>query len=108
MRTLQEFKATLFRALASPVRIRILEELRDGPVTVAELQRRLNLDSSNVSQHLAVLRAGGLVVGRREGNNVLYSAEEWQLYGLLDVARTIFENQVSAGRRLLETHDSSG
>ncbi len=100
--SLQEFKATFFHALASPVRIRILEELREAALAVGELQRRLQLDSSNVSQHLAVLRAQGLVVARREGNNVRYSVEEMRLYEILDAARAVFENQVKASTRLLK------
>ena len=57
-RTLREFKADLFRSLASPIRIHILEELRSaGSLTVSELQRRVGVESSNLSQHLAVLRA---------------------------------------------------
>jgi DNA-binding transcriptional ArsR family regulator len=99
--SLQDFKAGLFRALANPVRIRLLEELRATELTVGELQERLGLDSSNVSQHLAVLRGQSLVTTRREGNNVWYSAAEQSTYDILDTARAIFENQVKASARLL-------
>jgi len=99
--TLQDFKAAFFKTLASPVRIRLLEELRTGPATVGDLQRRLGLDSSNVSQHLALLRARGIVVTRREGNKIWYSVAEKRIYSILDAARAIFENQVKASTRLL-------
>jgi ArsR family transcriptional regulator len=109
--SLQAFKAGLFKALASPVRIRMLEELRSSELTVGELQERLGLDSSNASQHLSVLRAQSLVVNRREGNNVRYAVEEPRIYDILDAARGIFENQVNAGARLLRqatTHEQQG
>lgn len=99
--TMQDFKASFFRALASPVRIRLLEELRAGELTVGDLQQRLGLDSSNVSQHLAILRSHSLVVARRDGNNVWYSVDEPHIYEILDAARAIFKNQVNASTRLL-------
>jgi len=100
--TLQDFKAAFFRTLASPVRIRLLEELRSGPATVGDLQQRLGLDSSNVSQHLALLRARGVVVTRREGNKIWYAVAEKRIYSILDAVRAVFENQVKASTRLLE------
>jgi ArsR family transcriptional regulator len=99
--TLQDFKAAFFKTLASPVRIRLLEELKAGPATVGDLQQRLGLDSSNVSQHLAVLRAQGVVIARREGNNVWYAVEERRIFSILGAARAIFENQVKSSTRLL-------
>jgi ArsR family transcriptional regulator len=99
--TLQDFKAAFFKTLASPVRVRLLEELRDGPATVGDLQQRLGLDSSNVSQHLALLRAQGVVATRREGNKIWYAVPEKRIYRVLDAARAIFENQVKASTRLL-------
>ena len=98
---LQDFKAKFFKTLGSPVRIRLLEELRGGPATVGDLQQRLGLDSSNVSQHLALLRAQGVVVTRRDGNKIWYTVEEERIYSILDAARAIFENQVKASVLLL-------
>jgi ArsR family transcriptional regulator len=100
--TLHDFKAAFFKALASPVRIRLLEELRAGPATVGDLQQRLGLDSSNVSQHLALMRTQGLVVTRREGNRIWYAVLEKRIYSILDAARAIFENRVRASSRLLD------
>ncbi len=100
--TLQDFKATFFKALASPVRIRLVEALRGGPATVGDLQQRLGLDSSNASQHLALLRAQGVVVTRRDGNKIWYSVPEKRIYSILDAARAIFERQVKASTRLLD------
>lgn len=99
--TLQDFKATFFKVLASPVRIRLLEELRGGPTTVGDLQQRLGLDSSNVSQHLALLRAQGAVMTRRDGNKIWYAVADKRIFNILDAARAIFENQVKASTRLL-------
>ncbi len=99
--SLQDFKAGFFRALASPIRVRLLELLRGGEATVGDLQQKLGLDSSNVSQHLSILRANSLVTARRDGTRIWYSVQEPQIYTILDAARAIFENQVNASTRLL-------
>src|SRR5437763_13975115 len=67
---LQRFKAEFFKALAHPMRITILELLRNGELSVGELQERLAVDPSSVSQQLAVLRARNIVEARRTGANV--------------------------------------
>ena len=62
---LQAFKAAFFRALAHPVRIRILEVLSKGEMSVQELQEVLGVDQPVVSQQLAVLRSTNVVSGRK-------------------------------------------
>jgi ArsR family transcriptional regulator len=91
---LQGFKSELFKALGHPVRIRILELLRQGEQTVSELQAQLGSEGSTVSQQLAVLRARQLVVSRREGTSVYYRVIDPQVFELLDVGRGIFERQL--------------
>lgn len=100
--TLRERKAEMFKVLANPIRVALLDELRSGSLTVGDLQRKLGIDSSNVSQHLAILRGRSLVATRREGNSVWYSVEEPRVYEILDAARAILENQLAQGQRLLE------
>jgi len=90
----QAFKAELFKALSHPVRIRILELLRTGEMTVSELQTRLEIEASSVSQQLGVLRSRQLVAGRREGTSVYYRVADPQVFALLDVARAMFEHHL--------------
>jgi ArsR family transcriptional regulator len=99
--TLQEFKAELFKAMANPIRIRILEVLRAGGAqTVGEIQQQVGVEPSNVSQHLSIMRRHALVETAREGTSVRYSVASTDLYKLLDVARTIFEQQLAERERL--------
>lgn len=65
--------AQILRTLANPRRLMILDCLHSGGKTVTELEAALELPQANVSQHLAVLRAQGLVIPRREGNTICYS-----------------------------------
>ncbi|UFJ41069.1 metalloregulator ArsR/SmtB family transcription factor [Brevibacillus humidisoli] len=92
---LQQFKADFFKALAHPLRIRIIELLRDGDKYVNELQAHMEVESSIVSQQLAILRAKNIVVGVKEGNKVAYSVKDPAIYELLAVAKKMFHNHLS-------------
>jgi DNA-binding transcriptional ArsR family regulator len=98
---LQAFKAEFFRALAHPIRIRILETLAGGERSVQQLQDALKVDQPIASQQLAVLRGKNIVVARKEGTSVRYSLRDPLLANLLDVARHIFNNQLIGSRSLL-------
>src|SRR3954469_22928354 len=89
--TLQDFKADLFKALAHPTRIRILERLRTGEKTVSQLQSELGIEANAVSQQLALLRAKHIVTGRKDGTSVYYQTADAKIYVLLDAARAIFD-----------------
>jgi DNA-binding transcriptional ArsR family regulator len=92
--SLQSFKADLFKAMGHPTRIRILELLRPGEMTVSELQASLDIESSSVSQQLAVLRSKHIVDARREGTSVFYRVHDRKIVDLLDLAREIFANHL--------------
>jgi DNA-binding transcriptional ArsR family regulator len=98
---LQVFKAGFFRALAHPIRIRILERLVKGERSVQELQEALGLEQPVVSQQLAVLRSNNIVSGRKEGVSVRYAVRDPLIATLLDTARQIFNNQLIGTRDLL-------
>ena len=68
----REQSAAVARALADPKRLCVLETLAAGERSVSELSRDVACQVPNMSQHLAVLRHAGLVVSRRDGNNVFY------------------------------------
>jgi DNA-binding transcriptional ArsR family regulator len=96
------FKAEFFKALAHPIRIRIVDSLRGGEKGVNELSQMLQVEPANVSQQLAVLRVRNIVVGRKAGSSVFYSVSDPALFKLLDVAKEIFNNHLVGVREMLE------
>jgi DNA-binding transcriptional ArsR family regulator len=96
------FKAEFFKALAHPIRIRIVDCLRGGEKGVNELSEMLQLEPANVSQQLAVLRVRNIVVGRKSGSSVFYSVSDPALFKLLDVAKDVFNNHLVGVREMLE------
>lgn len=103
---LQQFKAEFFKALAHPLRIRILELLRDGHLYVSELQAQLGVDSAVVSAQLALLRTKNIVVGVKDGTKVAYSVRDPLLFELLDIARRIFNNSLHDTITILQRMES--
>ena len=98
---LQAFKAAFFKALAHPVRIRLLELLVKGDKSVQELTDALGVEQPVVSQQLAVLRANNIVSGRKEGVSVRYSVRDPLVAELLNTARRIFNNHLVSTQDLL-------
>jgi DNA-binding transcriptional ArsR family regulator len=96
------FKAEFFKALAHPMRIRILELLSEGNKNVNELQAILGSEGSMVSQQLAVLRNKNVVNGIKDGTSVIYSLRDPLIKNLLADAKAIFDNHLVDTISLLE------
>jgi DNA-binding transcriptional ArsR family regulator len=95
-------KANLFRVLGHPARVRILELLREGELSVGTLQAALELDSGGTSQHLAALRRIGLVESRREGTSVYYRIADEHVFDLLEAGRVIISRQLAEQQAILQ------
>ncbi len=100
--SLRQFKAEIFQALGNPTRIAIVDALREGALTVGALAEQLGAEQSNISQHLAVLRARQIVATRKVGNQVFYSVRDALIWKILDLMRKYFEKQVGDSMALLE------
>ncbi len=102
---LQRFKADYLKAMAHPVRIRTLEILRQGEVSVADVQSQLDADVANISQHLAVLRGAGIVTARKSGLSVFYTVRDPEVFAILDALRTIFSHRLDSMQTVLAADD---
>jgi DNA-binding transcriptional ArsR family regulator len=81
---LAELIARRFRAIGEPMRIRLLDRLRDGEATVGELSDALAASQQNVSKHLAVLADAGIVGRRKDGNRVYYRIVDEGVFALCE------------------------
>lgn len=98
---LYEVKANLFKGLAHPYRIRILEILSDGPeASVADMLEATGLEASHLSQHLAVLRKYRLVTSERRASSVYYRLAHPEVAELLTVARALLHRMLGADQAL--------
>jgi DNA-binding transcriptional ArsR family regulator len=103
---LRQFKAEFFKALAHPMRILLLELLRDGPRSVGQLQLAVGAPASSISQQLAVLRARNIVATERRGTTVMYAVRDPEMFELLDAARRLMNRHLSDAIDLLRLVDA--
>ncbi len=88
---LRRFKAGIFKVLAHPTRIHVIEILRSGELSVGAILAQANVEPANLSQHLAILRQCHLVTTRKNGNQILYSLRDPLLIEVLDAMRRYFQ-----------------
>jgi DNA-binding transcriptional ArsR family regulator len=100
---LHQIKAEFFKTLSHPLRIRVLELLSEREHSVGELLQVIEVEPSNLSQQLAVLRRAGLVTTRKSGSTVHYSLVSSQVADLMAVARSILTSVLSEQAALLTT-----
>jgi len=77
-------KAKIFNALSDPVRLKIIEFLREGEKCVCEIIPHVNLIQPLVSRHLKILKECGLVKDRKDGNRRLYSVTDPRIFDVID------------------------
>lgn len=104
---IHKIKADFFRTLGHPARVRVLELLKDGELTVGKLQAELEIDSSGASQHLAAMRRQGLLESRREGTSVFYRVRDPRIFQLLETARQLIGSYLEETQALLGELDQA-
>jgi DNA-binding transcriptional ArsR family regulator len=81
---LVELIAQRFRVIGEPMRIRLLDHLREGGATVGELREAMDTTQQNVSKHLAVLHQAGIVRREKRGNHAVYSIADESVFALCE------------------------
>lgn len=92
---LLELVAYRFRVIGEPMRIRLLERLREGPATVGELTAALGVKQQNVSKHLGVLRQAGILDREKEGTAVRYSIADPTVFELCELVCGRLRQQIA-------------
>ncbi|RZU48488.1 ArsR family transcriptional regulator [Krasilnikovia cinnamomea] len=106
---LYQAKAEFFRMLGHPVRIRVLELLQEGPMAVRDLLATIDVERSNLSQQLAVLRRSGIVTATRAADTVMYELAGPDVAELMRAARRILTELLAGQQDLLtELRDVDG
>jgi ArsR family transcriptional regulator len=88
-------QAEVLKTLASPRRLEILHELARGPIEVGRLAKAIGASQPNVSQHLAVLRAAGVVEAERDGREVRYRLADPDVMVACALMRSVLERRLT-------------
>ena len=95
-----ERQVRICKAFANPIRLRILDLLANGTQSGTAIQSALGISTPNLSQHLAVLRAAGVVTTRREGKNILCSLTMPEVKQACQLIRNVLRAQIRNGQKL--------
>jgi DNA-binding transcriptional ArsR family regulator len=95
-----QLHAEFCKTLADANRLLIINELSKGELSVTEITRRLDLQQSNVSKHLSLMREHGLVNSRREGSTVYYSLSDRRISEAIKLLKAAQADQMERRRRL--------
>jgi ArsR family transcriptional regulator, virulence genes transcriptional regulator len=96
-----ELHAEVCKTLSNPVRLRIINELQDGEITVGSLAKKLGIRQAHVSQHLAVLRQRGVVKTRRDGPNIYYAISNPKIVKAFNLMREVLLEQLQKDQRMV-------
>lgn len=88
--------ASIFKTLAHPTRIKILKLLKNGPLCVCEIIEELQLEQSNVSQHLSILRNQGIISSYRNGLKMIYQVDIPEIYKIIEDANKVVKSQINS------------
>jgi DNA-binding transcriptional ArsR family regulator len=99
---LVELIARRFRVIGEPMRIRLLDRLREGETTVGELSEAVAASQQNVSKHLGVLADVGIVDRRKQGNHVYYRVVDEGVFALCEEVCGSVQQQLRTLSELVE------
>jgi len=95
--------AEFCKTLSDANRLLIISELAKGELSVSDLIRRVGLQQSNASKHLALLRDQGLVNARRDGTTIFYSLSDFRVNEAISLLRAVQSDQLERRRKLTQS-----
>ena len=99
---LVELIAKRFRVLGEPMRIKLLDALREREASVGELREVTGASQQNVSKHLGVLLEAGIVGRRRDGNQVFYSIADEEIFRICEQVCGTVQRQLAELNAIVE------
>lgn len=97
--------SSYLKALSHPTRIKILQILGDKELCVCTVLEELELEQSNVSQHLRVLKDQSILQSRREGSNIMYKVKNKDVFKIFNIVRTILLKELEETQSKLSEGD---
>ena len=107
-RSIFEMQAEMCKTMGNAARLQIVHVLREGPMRVSDIVEATGLAQAKVSQHLAVLRAYGVVTTKRDGKDVIYRIANPKLTRVCDLMREVLAEQASERSEVFQALQEEG
>ena len=99
MKELYQIPAELCKVFSNPIRLEILNLLRDKEMSVTELIEKTELSQANISQHLSIMKSKGIVISDRKGKNIYYRLTNTKITKAFDIIREVVSERLSGRMR---------
>ena len=98
-----KIKADFLKGLAHPVRLQIIENLKNGEASVGKLVQKLGVKQSNLSRHLATLRELGVLETRQEKTTVFYAIHDHDIFKILRPIAEMLRKKLKKSEKILQS-----
>ena len=102
MKKLYELHAEVCKVFSNSTRLEILNLLRDKEMSVTGLMKKTNLSQANISQHLSIMKAKGIVTSNRKGKNIYYRLENQRIIKAFDIIKEVLSERLKRDRNIVK------
>jgi len=101
MKELYLLHSEMCKVFSNPIRLEILNLLRDKKMSVTELINKSKLSQANISQHLSIMKSKGIVISNRNGKNIYYKLSNPKIIKAFDIIKEVLTEQLEKSRKIL-------
>ena len=94
--------AEMCKVFSNPIRLEILNLLRDKQMSVTELINKSKLSQANISQHLSIMKSKGIVNSERSGKNIYYNLSHPKIIKAFDIIREVLSERLDKSRKIIQ------
>ncbi|HLD49521.1 MAG TPA: metalloregulator ArsR/SmtB family transcription factor [archaeon] len=102
MKELYEIHAEVCKVFSNPIRLEILNLLRDEEMSVTELIEKTKLSQANISQHLSIMKSKGIVISDRKGKNIYYRLSNPKIVRAFDIIREVLAEKLKENGKIVK------
>jgi len=102
MKKIYEIHAEMCKVFSNPIRLEILNLLRDKEMSVTELVKKSGLTQANISQHLSIMKSKDIVISNRKGKNIYYKLSNPKIIKAFDIIREILTERLKKNERIIK------
>lgn len=103
MKELYEIHAEMCKVFSNPIRLEILNLLRDNEISVSGLIRKSKLTQSNISQHLSIMKSKDIVTSNRKGKNIYYRLTNPKIIKAFDIIKEVLAEKLKKNGRIVKS-----
>jgi len=102
MRELYKIHAEMCKVFSNPIRLEILNLLRNKEMSVTELIKKTKLSQANISQHLSIMKSKGIVTSNRKGKNIYYKLTNLKIIKAFDIIKEVLAERLRKNSKIVE------